>query len=189
MGWLSETMCFQTGGCMLIAEVGAPCAAHPALQTSYCEKTGLLSTLDLIFRHSNIAWSTKVHSRCQHWIENIFKGCRAYFSVFSTVLGFLMKILERPYEYSSVGTWRSAISTSTPSLWEARRVRRVNHNILDTPSGHKQHKNNCIQVVPRCWTEERIEENNIEDVEFQKWRNGKKKGERSRSRDTCGQRK
>lgn len=40
---------------MLIAEMGAPSAAHPALQTSYCEKTGQLSTLDSTFRDSNRA--------------------------------------------------------------------------------------------------------------------------------------
>lgn len=63
---------------MLIAEVGAPNAAHPASQTSYCEKTGQLSTLDSTFRLSNTAL-IRVHSRCQNWLENRFKGMQGCF--------------------------------------------------------------------------------------------------------------
>lgn len=77
--WLSETICFQSGGCMLIAEVGAPIAAHSALQTSDCEKTWLLRTLGLTFRHSNIARSNKVHNTSQNWMENRLQGCGVSF--------------------------------------------------------------------------------------------------------------
>ena len=65
MGWISETMCFQSGGCMLIAELGARCTAHPASQTSYCEKTGPLRTLDSTFKHLITAWSTRIHTDAQ----------------------------------------------------------------------------------------------------------------------------
>ena len=67
---------------MLIAGVGAPSAAHPALQTSYCEKTGQLSTLGSTVRRSNTA--------DVNWQQT------GLLYLLYTVLGFLMKIFERP---------------------------------------------------------------------------------------------
>lgn len=67
---------------MLIAEAAAGGAAHPASQTSDCEKhRGLLDTPDPM----SAAASPNTEKEKKTWILFFF-----------TVLGFRMKILERP---------------------------------------------------------------------------------------------
>lgn len=88
MGWISETMCFQSGGCMLIAELGARCTAHPASQTSYCEKTGPLRTLDSTFKHLITAWSTRIHTDAQLGKHNV-KDTKLYLCFNVSFLPFL----------------------------------------------------------------------------------------------------